>query len=208
MDASPMDPSRRLRYYASLKPWLGATGCSLGFVVLGVLMYLAPRATHPEDRFMAVICVVFFGLGVVLFPIYAVRDRRAPLLTLTPAGIQTRYMGAGHQIVSWADVTTLRIERGKQWRKNTTPQLYLIARGRHGALSRHPDDWDEVDEAVGAEAKMPHTLIMQPLGQLLATHKATRMESQCQELLDEIAVTFAPELELYQITVEREILTL
>jgi hypothetical protein len=214
-----MDTNRRLRYYASLRPWLRAITIPLVFVVIGALMYLSPRATHPEDRFLAILSMAFFGLGVVFILIGAVVDRREPVLTLTPAGIQIRYMRAGHQIVGWAELTALGISLGERWSKKSGPEHYLIALGRRGARVGVPaeewaaEDWEEmreIDDLAGTEEivedpNTPPTLIMLPLNELFATRKAQRIERKCVALLAEIAETFAPEIDLYKITVEREI---
>jgi hypothetical protein len=198
-------PKREIRLYSDPTGALAGIGCGLVFALIGVVILvlaLAGISRDPTDIVGASITIAFFGLTTACWLHVLLRERRAPLLTMTPEGVAGPYSRYPAPVVPWAAVSGVAIYRGKPFRAGRPARYYLVAlvrdtAGLHGA--------ERVEDETGDDWMYPDVKragIALPLAKI---YSAGDTPAKGSSLLARIRDTFAPELARYGVALDRDV---
>jgi hypothetical protein len=196
---------RQIRLYPDRTGAIVGIGCGLVFVLIGVVILvlaLVGISTDPTDTIGAAITIAFFGFTAAFWLHVLLRERRAPLLTVTPEGIAGPYSRYPAPVVPWSAVSDVAIYRGEPFRAGRPARYYLVALVRDAAGLR---DAERVEDETGDDWMYPdveHAGIALPLAKV---YPQGDLPAKGHTVLARIRDTFAAELERDGVALDREV---
>lgn len=191
-----MHLNREIRYYASISKLVWYLLGSLAFVLIGWL--ILNNSSDIGDIIMSWLCIVFFGLGVVVFLMQIVNIiiKRQPILRINSAGITSADpLGVRKaRFVPWGDVARISVRVQSLPRGNK--QYYFLVEARQSESDGDPNKPSLTARMYPSLAHAAITVILNQLS-FMATRKRRT------QLLERIETTFAPEIIQYNVVIDK-----
>lgn len=193
-----MITSQPLRLYANpMKQFLYLLGSAV-FVSIGFLMLQDPKVrANPSQIIAAYAAIIFFGLGGGVFLIMILRYTifRLPVIQIDAQGWSYKPPLAGKaQTVPWQNIRAIALLRQQMPR---TSMYYLVAYARDPQQVPHP-------RTQAFTARFYPSLSGAALSIPLNTLFVRTTPAKSKRLLERIASTCAPEIQLHKVQVSAE----